>query len=659
MVHPLWVALILTELYADEESIIAGLLHDVAEDTTVSLSEIEKEFGLEVGLLVDGLTKLRKIPKGTGWEGAQKENLRKLFLSAAQDPRVIIVKLADRLHNMRTVQYLEPDKQKRVAKETLDIYAPLAHRLGVYRIRWELEDLAFHTLYPEQYEYVASLVRQRIKDQQSVTQEAKAKLEEALQSKVLRAVVEGRVKHLYSVYMKMVLQNKTIDEIFDLVGLRVILERDEECYVTLGLVHALWPPIPGRLKDYIALPKPNFYQSLHTTVIGPHGLPLEIQIRTWRMHMVAEYGVAAHWAYKEGVSPKAGIERIDWLQRVFAFEDERVKAGDDITQAVIDTLKEEILVFTPKGDVVSLPRGATVLDFAYRIHTEVGHHATGARVNGGWVPLDRELQMGDRVEIITSKSRTGPSLEWLKIVKTAHATEKINSWFRKKEREELIAEAKRLLEDSLKKHGVSYDSFLESLKAKNMNVEGVLLGVIKGQMTLESVLRSVGIQATEEGKTAVPLTVMPKQAERQGTAAGVPFRLAKCCSPLPAEPIVGVVESGRGIVVHAADCPNVRQAVKVMPIDWEQINTGEKNREGYHTDIKILAKDRLGFLADLGSLFAVSGVNINRITVQRREGSEQIKLVVEVNLRTKDDFDALAKRLREMPEVVEVVKGKQ
>ncbi|HAR40350.1 MAG TPA: GTP pyrophosphokinase [Coprothermobacter sp.] len=658
MVHPLRVALILAELYADQESIIAGILHDVVEDTPVTLRDVEENFGTEVALLVDGLTKLRKLPKGTGWEGAQKENLRKLFLSAAQDPRVVIVKLADRLHNMRTVQYLPADKQKRVAKETLDIYAPLAHRLGVYRIRWELEDLAFKTLYPEQYEYISTLVNQKLRGQREVIEEARTKVEDMLKARGMEAKVEGRMKHLYSVYTKMLTQNKTIDEIFDLMGLRIILNTEEECYVTLGLVHAVWPPIPGRLKDYIALPKPNFYQSLHTTVIGPKGLPLEVQIRTWYMHQVAEYGVAAHWAYKEGVTPKSTLERINWLEQVFAFEDEKVKSTDEITEAVMDTLKEEILVFTPKGDVVSLPKGATVLDFGYRIHTEIGHHAVGARVNGAWVPLDKELEMGDRVEIITSKNRSGPSIEWLKIVKTAHAADKINSWFRKRDRQELIEDSRKLLEESLKRYDLTYQEFIDTLKSKNMNVESTLINIIKNQSSLDLVLRNLGLIAPELAKDEESKTVATKEQTSVSSVTGIPYRLAKCCSPLPPEDIVGVVESGHGIVVHAADCKNVSDASKTISLSWDQLH-GARNKDGYPVDIKITARDRLGLLADIGSVFAVAGLNIDKITVQRRQRIEQIKILVEVKLKNKDDFQVILNKLSEMPEIIEVVKGKQ
>nr|WP_083916931.1 bifunctional (p)ppGpp synthetase/guanosine-3',5'-bis(diphosphate) 3'-pyrophosphohydrolase [Coprothermobacter platensis] len=658
MVHPLRVALILAELYADEESIIAGLLHDVVEDTEVTLKDIEDNFGSDVALLVDGLTKLRKLPKGTGWEGAQKENLRKLFLSAAEDPRVIIVKLADRLHNMRTIQYLPPDKQKRVAKETLDVYAPLAHRLGVYRIRWELEDLAFKTLYPEQYEYISALVNQKLKGQKEVIREAKAKIEETLAARGMKGTVEGRVKHLYSVYTKMLTQNKTIDEIFDLVGLRLILDTEEECYVALGLVHSLWPPIPGRLKDYIALPKPNFYQSLHTTVIGPRGLPLEVQIRTWQMHEVAEYGVAAHWAYKEGVSPKSDLERINWLKQVFAFEDEKVKSTDEITRAVMDTLKEEILVFTPKGDVISLPKGATVLDFAYRIHTEIGHHTVGARVNGGWVPLDKELEMGDRVEVVTSKNRSGPSLEWLDFVKTAHAADKINNWFRKRDRQELLEDSRKMLEDPLKKYGLTYQEFIDMLKAKNVNIENAILNLIKNQSSLDSVLKNLGVVVAEPVEETVDTAVATKPALSPNSVIGVPYRLAKCCSPLPPEEIVGIVESGHGIVVHAATCKNVNNASKTIALTWDQLQ-GSKNKDGYSVDIKITAKDRLGLLADIGSVFAVTGLNIEKVTVQRKQKVEQLKIIVQVKMRNVDDFQMLFNKLSEMPEIIEVTKGKQ
>jgi guanosine-3',5'-bis(diphosphate) 3'-pyrophosphohydrolase len=638
--HPLGVAIVLADLGMDTTTLVSSLLHDVVEDTDLTVEEIEREFGSEVAQIVDGLTKLDRITFRTK-EAEQAENVRKMIVAMAKDIRVLLIKLADRLHNMRTLGSLTPAKQKAKATETMEIYAPLAHRLGVHRIMWELEDLSFATLYPRRFEEIASLVEKRAGERQEWLDGVLEMVLGRLRESKLRAEVDGRPKHLYSVYEKMVLRGKEFDEIYDLVGIRVRVDSIRDCYAALGAIHSLWKPVPGRFKDYIAMPKFNMYQSLHTTVIGPEGRPLEIQIRTHQMHRVAEYGIAAHWRYKRGKKGQDDQAELAWLGRVLEWQKEMSDPREFMEGLKIDLYADQVFVFTPKGDVVELPRGATPIDFAYSIHTEVGHRCIGAKIGGKLVPLDYQLQTGDTVEVLTSKAQdAGPSRDWLKLVTTPRARTKVRQWFSRERREDALETGRDLMQRAMRKQGVplrrlATEDALSQIASdlKYPSLDALYVSIGEGHVSPQSVVARLSrllSDTAEEDTEDVPLA-RPVRIKEQAQGVVVPgasdvwVRLAKCCMPVPGDEIIGFVSRGQGVSVHRADCPNAkalaREPERILEVSWR---AGKPT--SFVVAIQVEALDRQKLLRDIASvlsdhqvniLSATSSVGKDRITTQR------------------------------------------
>jgi len=628
--HPLGVANILAKLELDTTSIAAALLHDVVEDTAVSLDDIEKDFGKEATELIDGLTKLSQI-EFKSEEEQQAENLRKMMLAMSKDIRVIFIKLADRLDNMRTIQHLNPEKQKQKARETLDIYAPLAHRLGIFKIKWELEDLSFKTLEPKKYAEIAKMVSETRKKREDYLKEASEILSAELKKVKIKNEIIGRIKHYYSIYEKMIRRGKEFNEIYDLSGLRILVGSVNDCYAVLGVIHSLWKPIPGAFKDYIAMPKFNMYRSLHTTVIGPTGRPLELQIRTYDMHSTAEYGVAAHWHYKEGTRMNKGEEKLSWLRQMLEWESETKDSKDFLETLKIDLFETEVFVFTPKGDVVSLPKGSTPLDFAYNIHTDVGHRCIGAKVGGKIVPLEYELQNGDIVEILTSKTSSGPSRDWLNIVKTSSARTKIRQWFSKESREGTEHVGREILQKELRRKGynlsdISIDVIKVVLKdLKFSDTESLYTNIGTGNISPKQVITKIihAVKAgEEEGKEFELPPSYPKKKLRP-TAVGVRIegvedaliRLARCCDPVPMDNITGFITIGRGITVHRNSCSNVKNLKKKHPDRLIKVEWDLGGKETFQAEIQVEAIDRTRLLRDISSAISDLGVNIRSATV--------------------------------------------
>jgi GTP pyrophosphokinase len=629
--HPLGVARICAELHLDEQTIAAALLHDVIEDTEADLEELRSEFGADVAQLVEGVTKLTRISFQSR-EQAEAENYRKMIVAMAQDVRVILIKLADRLHNMRTIEYLGKQKQAQKARETLEVYAPLAHRLGIHALKWELEDLAFQTLHPRKYAEIKAMVADRRADREEQAEKAAEILGEELEKADVPADITGRAKHLYSIYDKMAKRGREFNEIYDLTALRVICERSGEegtrdCYAALGLVHSLWKPMPGRFKDFIAMPKLNRYRSLHTTVIGPEGKPLEIQVRTREMHEEAEYGVAAHWLYKRGRAAKTDDEWLTWVKSLMDWQAEEQDPGEYMRSLRTDLFAEEVYVFTPKGEVKVLPSGATPIDFAYAVHTDVGHRTVGAKVNGRIVPLHYRLRSGDFVEILTSKSGRGPSRDWLALVTSSRARNKIRQWYQRETRGETEAKGRDLLDQALKAQKLPYrklqgstvlaqviretgfkkaEDFYVALGAGKLSPTQIVNKVIQRLKTEEAVAEPVVQTKPSRARTAV-------SSDRVGiNVVGVEdvlVRLAKCCTPVPGDGIVGYISMGRGITVHREDCPNVRalqrNPERFTPVEWEGGASA-----GFLVQIAVDAWDRARLLEDVARTFAEHGANI-------------------------------------------------
>jgi guanosine-3',5'-bis(diphosphate) 3'-pyrophosphohydrolase len=624
--HPLAVALILADLRLDTTTLEAGLLHDTVEDTTVSLATIQTEFGEDVAEIVDGLTKLDKLQFQTR-ELAQAENVRKMIVAMAGDIRVLLIKLADRLHNMRTLSALAPAKQRRVATETLEIYAPLANRLGVQEVKWELEDLAFKTLHPGPYKEIAQLVETRRDERTRRIKDLTETLRQKLKELGIKADVDGRPKHLYSIYEKMVIRGKDFEEIYDLVGIRIQVESMKDCYAALGAVHALWKPVPGRFKDYVAMPKANMYQSLHTTVVGPEGRPIEIQIRTRDMHRTAQYGIAAHWRYKEGKQKEDAD--LAWLGQMMEWLKDMADPREFMEGLRIDLSGGRVFVFTPKGDVTNLPQGATPVDFAYTIHTEVGHRTIGAKVNGKLIPLDYELRTGDSVEILTSKAQgEGPSQDWLQFVQTPRARNKIRQWFARGRREDALDQGRDLLQRQMRKQNLPFkrlatEDAMEQIATdlKYSDLDALYVAVGEGHVSPQSVVarlsRLVTGTSDEDVTNDVPLARPVKIARPDHVAQGVMVkglpdvwvRLGRCCTPVPGDDIVGFVTRGQGVSVHRADCPNVktlrREPERMIEVSW----SGGKPTS-FVVAIQVEALDRTRLLSDIATVLSDQHVNI-------------------------------------------------
>ncbi|HHY41985.1 MAG TPA: bifunctional (p)ppGpp synthetase/guanosine-3',5'-bis(diphosphate) 3'-pyrophosphohydrolase [Thermoanaerobacterales bacterium] len=669
--HPLEVAKILADLELDLPTIAAGLLHDVVEDTPYTIEDIESNFGPEVALLVDGVTKLGKLEFKTK-EEQQAENLRKMFFAMAKDIRIILIKLADRLHNMRTLKSLPKEKQLAKAKETLDIFAPLAHRLGISKVKWELEDIAFRYLEPEHYYELVEKVAKKRQERENHINEMIAILKERLTSAGISAEIQGRPKHFYSIYKKMKEQNKTFEQIYDLTAVRVIVNTVKDCYGALGVVHTLWKPIPGRFKDYIAMPKPNMYQSLHTTVIDSSGDPLEIQIRTYEMHKTAEYGIAAHWRYKEGAKNNSDFEqKLSWLREILDWQRDLRDAKDFMETLKIDLFTDEVYVFTPKGDVIDLPKGSCPIDFAYRIHTDIGNRCIGAKVNGKMVPLDYELVNGDIIEIITSSHSNGPSRDWLNIVKSPQAKNKIRQWFKKERRDENIARGKEMLEKEARRQGydiyqlIKYDFMNNILKRMSFtNIDDMYAAIGYGAVTAKQIFQKI---LDEYKKNAQPdklelnlekgdgKSKIQKKLDRGIKIDGIGNLLVKfsrCCNPVPGDKIIGYVTRGRGISIHRQDCKNIRQGnfdrARLTEVKWEGFEDSS-----YPVEIQVWAYDRPGLLSEVINLIGDFKTNIDAVNARAtKNGIAIIDLILEIS--SKQHLESVMQKISKIKGIYDV-----
>ena len=677
IIHPLAVAKILTDLQIDDITISAAILHDVVEDTTHTLKEMRELFGDEVAMLIDGVTKLGRIQYKSK-EEQQLESYRKMFLAMAKDIRVIMIKLADRLHNMRTLKYMREDKQKRIARETIEIYAPLANRLGISNVKWELEDLCLRYLDPKAYYDLVESVKQKRQERQAFIDEAHEQIVEKLEEAHITAEIQGRAKHFYSIYKKMKRDQKDISEIYDLSALRVLVDSVKDCYGVLGIIHAMWKPLPGRFKDYIAMPKSNGYQSLHTTVIC-RGYPLEIQIRTFAMHKVSEYGVAAHWKYKEaGKSVGATREydqKMSWLRQMVSLQHELDDPREYFEALKVDVFSDEVFVFTPKGDVVDLPKGSIPIDFAYRIHTEVGHHCVGAKVNSKIVPLEYKLKNGDIVSIITNKSNNGPSRDWLNIVASSETRTKIRSWFKKQRKEENIAHGMDMMEKEAKHLGYVPKEILKperlELLAKKLNIPQVndlLASIGYGGITLNGILGKLIEMHKQDLQKATPPDISQMLSElkqplknRKKKAShgilvegegGFLVRLARCCNPIPGDPITGYITRGRGVSVHRSDCPNLLNDMdfsRVIEVNWD-VGLDKV----YTVQIEIVCNDKTGMLAELFALPAEMKVNISSLTAKTNKTNRTSIVNMGLDVRNSQQVAQIMTKIRRMKDVYSV-----
>ena len=685
IIHPLCVAIILADLELDKETIVAALLHDAVEDTWMTYEEVEKEFGSEVALLVDGVTKLGQLSYSADKVEVQAENLRKMFLAMAKDIRVILIKLADRLHNMRTLQYMRPEKQQEKARETMDIYAPIAMRLGISKIKVELDDLSLKYLKPDVYYDLVHKVALRKSEREqfvgAIVKEVKKHMDDAN----IKAQVDGRVKHFFSIYKKMVNQDKTIDQIYDLFAVRILVDTVKDCYAALGVIHEMYKPIPGRFKDYIAMPKPNMYQSLHTTLIGPNGQPFEIQIRTYEMHRTAEYGIAAHWKYKESSDGKAPVgkseeEKLNWLRQILEWQRDMSdnKEFMSLLKNDLDLFADSVYCFTPQGDVKTLPSGSTPVDFAYSVHSAVGNKMVGARVNGKLVPIEYEIKNGDRIEIITSQNSQGPSRDWLKLVKSTQAKNKINQWFKKELKEDNILKGKEMLAQYARAKGFKIANY-----TKTQYLEAVLRKY--GFRDWDSVLAAIGHGGLKEGQVFNKLVeaydkenkknltdeqVLEAASETQEklhiakSKSGivvkgihdVAVRFSKCCNPIPGDEIVGFVTRGRGITIHRTDCVNVlnmseTDRTRLIEAEWQQPDTKEK--EKYMAEIQVYANNRTGLLVDLSKIFTERKIDLRSIN-SRTSKQEKATISMSFEIGSKEELRSLIEKIRQVESVIDV-----
>jgi GTP diphosphokinase / guanosine-3',5'-bis(diphosphate) 3'-diphosphatase len=676
--HPVEVAGILVSLQMDPVTIAAGFLHDVVEDTSVSLKNIAQQFNEEVAMLVDGVTKLKKI-KFKSKEEQQAENHRKMFVAMAQDIRCILIKLADRLHNMRTLKHMPKEKQVQKANETLEIFAPLAHRLGISTIKWELEDVSLRYLNPQQYYRIVNLMQQKRAEREEYVEQVMDEMKSKLKEVNITVDISGRPKHIYSIYRKMAKQGKQFNEIYDLLAVRIIVQNIKDCYAALGIIHTCYKPMPGRFKDYIAMPKANMYQSLHTTVIGPKGDPLEVQIRTSEMHRVAEYGIAAHWAYKEGAvkAPSSSFEnKLTWFREILEWQNDVTDAEEFMESLKVDLFSDMVFVFTPKGDVYELPSGSVPIDFAYRIHTEIGNRCIGAKVNGKMVTLDYRLKTGDIVEILTSKHSYGPSQDWLKITQSSHAKNKIRQWFKRERREENVAKGKELVEKEIKNRGYDFKDIFtnENLqyvaqKYNFANEEDMYAavgynGITAAQIAtrLSDKVRRKKEQDPDNSELLDAIKESSSQpALKRRTDSGIVvkgidnmlIRLSKCCNPVPGDDIVGYITKGRGVSVHREDCVNVHNEdaqVRLLPVEWEGNLEQPKN---YNVDIEINGFDRRGLLNEVLHAVAETKTNITAVS-GKSDRNKMATISMSISIHNVSHLQKVVERIKRIPDIYAV-----
>lgn len=677
IIHPLNVAYILAGVGLDEATICAALLHDVVEDTDATDADLRKEFGDEIADMVAGVTKLETM-QFTTVEEQQVEDYRKMFLAMGKDIRVIILKIADRLHNMRTLKYLKRDRQIANAKETMEIYAPLANRLGLYSMKWELEDLSFKYLYPEEYHELVEGINKKREERLKFIEKIMADIRVQLKKQHIDAEVTGRAKHLYSIYRKMKRDNKTLDQIYDLFALRILVNSIKDCYAALGVVHEMYSPMPGRFKDYIAVPKPNMYQSIHTTLLGDKGTPFEVQIRTWDMHRVAEYGIAAHWAYKEASyfgkkqSVKVEEDKLAWLRESLEWQKDMQDPQEFLTTLKTELFEDEVYVFTPKGAIKILPRNATPIDFAYSIHEEIGNHMTGCKINSKMMPIITPLKSGDIIEIITSDNSKGPSRDWLKFVKSTKAKNKINGWFKKAEKSENIEKGKDLIEKEIKRIGMSHsdlfkqeyiDAMLDRYKYKNIEdmYAAVGFGANSAVKVIARMLQEYRKEHQEENvEEKIEELKKQKENKRKPSSSGVVVegidnclvKLSKCCNPLPGDEIIGYITKGRGVSVHRKDCVNVKDLLteenRIIDVKWY-----EEAKENYNVTLEVLANDRKGLLVDI--LNTVKETKANLMGVSTKTTKERIAIMdIDLEVENIEELNKVIRNIKKVDSVYEV-----